>query len=97
MSYIKESYLIVFIFLQIYSGVAMSSMSSLTTFLSIVYIRDLPWDVSAEVLVVFIICGVMAVFTSTRTVYPLWTGYAVYLMYPISLLMLYLLVVVWGW
>ncbi|XP_035839750.1 sodium/calcium exchanger NCL1 isoform X2 [Helianthus annuus] len=82
---------------QIYSGVAMSSMSSLTTFLSIVYIRDLPWDVSAEVLVVFIICGVMAVFTSTRTVYPLWTGYAVYLMYPISLLMLYLLVVVWGW
>ncbi|KAJ0581661.1 hypothetical protein HanHA300_Chr04g0143621 [Helianthus annuus] len=75
----------------------MSNMSSLTTFLLTVYIRDLPWDVSAEVLVVLIICGVMGVFTSTRIVFPLWTGYAGYLLYPISLLMLYLLTAVWGW
>ncbi|XP_071699821.1 sodium/calcium exchanger NCL2-like [Rutidosis leptorrhynchoides] len=82
---------------QIYSGVAMSSLSSLTTFLSVVYIRDLPWDVSAQVLVVFIICGGMSIFTSTRTVYPLWTGYMIYLMYPVSLLALYMLIVVCGW
>ncbi|KAK9064277.1 hypothetical protein SSX86_015657 [Deinandra increscens subsp. villosa] len=82
---------------QIYSGVFMSSMSSLTTFLLTVYIRDLPWDVSAEVLVVLIICGVMGVFTSTRTNFPLWTGYMGYLLYPTSLLMLYLLTVVFGW
>ncbi|KAI3823971.1 hypothetical protein L1987_05417 [Smallanthus sonchifolius] len=82
---------------QIYSGVFMSNMSSLTTFLLTVYIRDLPWDVSAEVLVVLIICGVMGVFTSTRTIFPLWTGYVGYLLYPVSLLMLYLLTVVWGW
>ncbi|KAI3716952.1 hypothetical protein L1987_68202 [Smallanthus sonchifolius] len=82
---------------QIYSGVFMSSMSSLTTFLLTVYIRDLPWDVSAEVLVVLIICGVMGVFTSTRTIFPLWTGYVGYLLYPMSLLMLYLLTAVWGW
>ncbi|XP_076919100.1 sodium/calcium exchanger NCL2-like [Bidens hawaiensis] len=82
---------------QIYSGVSMSSMSSLTTFLFIVYVRDLAWDASAQVLVVLIICGMMAVFTSTRTVYPLWTGYVIYMMYPMSLLMLYLLIEVWGW
>ncbi|KAI3741675.1 hypothetical protein L1987_59349 [Smallanthus sonchifolius] len=82
---------------QIYSGVFMSNMSSLTTFLLTVYIRDLAWDVSAEVLVVLIICGVMGVFTSTRTIFPLWTGYVGYLLYPTSLLMLYLLTVVWGW
>ncbi|KAJ0927613.1 putative EF-hand domain pair protein CML [Helianthus annuus] len=82
---------------QIYSGVFMSNMSSLITFLLTVYIRDLPWDVSAEVLVVLIICGVMGVFTSTRIVFPLWTGYAGYLLYPISLLMLYLLTAIWGW
>ncbi|KAL8236128.1 hypothetical protein R6Q59_017209 [Mikania micrantha] len=82
---------------QIYSGVFMNNMSSLTTFLLTVYIRDLPWDVSAEVLVVLIICGVMGVFTSTRTVFPLWTGYLSYLLYPISLLVLFLLTVVWGW
>ncbi|MFS8015752.1 putative EF-hand domain pair protein CML [Helianthus anomalus] len=82
---------------QIYSGVFMSNMSSLTTFLLTVYIRDLPWDVSAEVLVVLIICSMMGVFTSTRTIFPLWTGYLGYLLYPISLLMLYLLTAVWGW
>ncbi|KAI3800833.1 hypothetical protein L1987_28930 [Smallanthus sonchifolius] len=82
---------------QIYSGVFMSNMSSLTTFLLTVYIRDLAWNVSAEVLVVLIICGVMGVFTSTRTIFPLWTGYVGYLLYPTSLLMLYLLTVVWGW
>jgi len=74
----------------------MSTMGTLTIFLLLVYIRDLPWEVSAQLFVVFIIGGGMAVFTSSRTVYPLWTGYVVYLMYPISLLMLYLLTVVWG-
>nr|XP_043622267.1 sodium/calcium exchanger NCL2-like [Erigeron canadensis] len=82
---------------QIYSGVAMGSLSSLSTFLAIVYIKDLSWNVSAQVLVMLIICGVMTVITSTRTVYPLWMGYMIYLMYPTSLLMLYLLTVVWGW
>ncbi|KAI3495338.1 hypothetical protein L1887_37649 [Cichorium endivia] len=82
-------------FSQIYSGVSMSSMSSLTTFLIIVYIRDLSWDVSAQLLVMMIICVGMAILTSTRTVYPLWMGYVIYLMYPVSLLMLYLLTVVW--
>ncbi|KAL8228713.1 hypothetical protein R6Q57_013613 [Mikania cordata] len=82
---------------QIYSGVFMSNMSSLATFLLTVYIRNLSWDVSAEVLVVLIICGVMGVFTSTRTIFPLWTGYVGYMLYPLSLLMLYLLTAVWGW
>ncbi|KAI3801832.1 hypothetical protein L1987_29949 [Smallanthus sonchifolius] len=82
---------------QIYSGLFMSNMSSLSTFLLTVYIKDVPWDVSAEVLVVLVICVVMGIFTSTRTVFPLWTGYVGYLFYPISILMLYLLTVVWGW
>ncbi|KAI3710192.1 hypothetical protein L2E82_39966 [Cichorium intybus] len=83
-------------FSKIYSGVSMSSMSTLTTFLLLVYIRDLPWDVSAQAFVVLLIGGGMAVFTSTRTTYPLWMGYMIYLIYPISLLMLYLLTIVWG-
>ncbi|XP_071714859.1 sodium/calcium exchanger NCL1-like [Rutidosis leptorrhynchoides] len=82
---------------QIYSGVFMSNMSSLSTFLLTIYIKDVPWDVSAEVLVVFIICVALGIITSTRTVFPLWTGYVGYLFYPISILMLYLLTVVWGW
>ncbi|KAI3680768.1 hypothetical protein L6452_35544 [Arctium lappa] len=82
---------------QIYSGTFTSNTTSLLTFLLIVYIKDVPWDVTAEILVVLVTCGVMGIFTSTRTVFPLWTGYFGYLMYPTSLLMLYLLTVVWGW
>ncbi|GKA73717.1 sodium/calcium exchanger NCL2 [Tanacetum coccineum] len=48
---------------QIYSGVYMSNLSSLSTFLLTVYIRNLAWDVTAEVLVVLLICGVMGVVT----------------------------------
>ncbi|XP_076903560.1 sodium/calcium exchanger NCL2-like [Bidens hawaiensis] len=82
---------------QIYSGVFMSNMSSLSTFLLTVYIKGEPWDVSAEVLVVLVICVAMGIFTSTRIIFPLWTGYVGYLFYPIAILMLYLLNVVWGW
>ncbi|KAI3703742.1 hypothetical protein L1987_73936 [Smallanthus sonchifolius] len=82
---------------QIYSGLFMSNMSSLSTFLLTVYIKDVAWDVSAEVLVVLVVCVVMGIFTSTRTVFPLWTGFVGYLFYLISILMLYLLTVVWGW
>ncbi|KAI3741674.1 hypothetical protein L1987_59348 [Smallanthus sonchifolius] len=82
---------------RIYSGLFMSNMSSLSTFLLTVYIKDIPCDVSAEVLVVFIICVVMGIFTSTRTVFPIWTSFVGYMFYPISILMLYLLTVVWGW
>ncbi|KAA8519703.1 hypothetical protein F0562_013852 [Nyssa sinensis] len=46
-------------FSEIYSSVFMNNMMSLLTFLALVYIRNLPWDVSAEVLVVLIICTMM--------------------------------------
>ncbi|KAL8248224.1 hypothetical protein R6Q59_005092 [Mikania micrantha] len=82
---------------QIYSGMFSSTMSSLSTFLLTVYIKDVPWDVTAEVLVMLVISVVMGIFTSTRTVFPLWTGFVGYVFYPISILMLYLLIVVCGW
>ncbi|KAL8236127.1 hypothetical protein R6Q59_017208 [Mikania micrantha] len=82
---------------RIYSGMFTGNISSLSTFLLTVYIKDIPFDVSAEVLVVLVISVVMGVFTSTRTVFPLWTSFVGYLFYPISILMLYLLTVVWGW
>ncbi|KAM0071755.1 putative EF-hand domain-containing protein [Helianthus debilis subsp. tardiflorus] len=82
---------------RIYSGLFTSNMSNLSTFLLTVYIKDIPWDVAAEVLVVLVICVVMGIFTSTRTVFPLWTAFVGYLFYPIAILMLYLLTVVWGW
>ncbi|KAM7500735.1 hypothetical protein LguiA_025149 [Lonicera macranthoides] len=46
---------------EIYGSAFMNNMIGLTTFLSLVYARDLSWDVSAEVLVVLIICTTMVI------------------------------------
>ncbi|MFS7931287.1 putative EF-hand domain pair protein CML [Helianthus anomalus] len=56
-------------FALIYSGLFTSNMSNLSTFLLTVNIKDIPWDVAAEVLVVLVIGVVMGIFTSTRTVF----------------------------
>lgn len=82
---------------QIYGSVFMSNMVGLTVFLLLVYIRDLSCDVSAEVLVVLIIITLMGLFTSFIKEFPVWTSYLAYLLYPISLLLLYVLTVVVGW
>ncbi|CAK9152573.1 unnamed protein product [Ilex paraguariensis] len=82
---------------QIYGGAFMNNMIGLVVFLSLVYIRDLAWDVSAEVLVVLIICTVMGLFASFCTKFPLWTSFLAYLLYAISLLLLYVLTSVLGW
>lgn len=75
----------------------MGNMIGLTTFLLVVYIRDIPVDASAEFLVAIIVCTGMGVFTGFRTTFPLWTSYLVILMYPISLVTLYILTTILGW
>ena len=75
----------------------MSNLISLTTFLTVVYIRDIPVAATAEFLVAIVICTVMGVFASFRTAFPLWTSYLVILMYPTSLVTLYVLTSVLGW
>ena len=73
------------------------NVMGLTTFLAVVYIRDIAVDASAEFLVAIVICTGMGVFTGFRTTFPLWTSYLAILMYPISLVTLYLLTSVLGW
>ncbi|KAI7980814.1 Sodium/calcium exchanger NCL2 [Camellia lanceoleosa] len=82
---------------EIYGAVFMNNMMGLATFLALIYIRNLAWDVPAEVLVVLIICTVMGIFTSLRTSFPLWTSFVAFFLYPISILMLYVLTTVCGW
>ncbi|KAL0407407.1 UNVERIFIED_CONTAM: Sodium/calcium exchanger NCL2 [Sesamum latifolium] len=81
----------------IYSGVYMNNVIGLIVFLAPVYTRNLAADVSAEVLVVLIICIVMSIFTSLCTTFPRWTGYLVLVLYPISLASVYALTSVFGW
>ncbi|XP_044496973.1 sodium/calcium exchanger NCL2-like isoform X2 [Mangifera indica] len=84
-------------FSEIYGGVFTNNITGLATFLLLVYIRDLSWNVSAEVLVILIICTAMGLLGSFITKIPFWTCIIVYLLYPISLLLLYILTEVLGW
>jgi hypothetical protein len=75
----------------------MNNTLCLSVFLALVYVRDLTWEFSAEVLIILIVCVVMGAFGSFRTVYPLWTSIVAFLLYPFSLALVYILDYVLGW
>ena len=75
----------------------MNNLLCLAVFLALIYIRDLTWDFSAEVLVILIVCIVMGLFASVRTHFPLWTSIVAILLYPFSLVLIYVLDYVFGW
>ncbi|MQM20107.1 hypothetical protein Taro_053121 [Colocasia esculenta] len=84
-------------FSEIYGAVTMNNTLCLAVFLALVYIRNLTWDFSAEVLVILIVCIVMGLFSSFRTTFPLWTSLSAYILYPFSLVLVYILDFVFGW
>lgn len=76
---------------EIYGSVTMSNILSLSVFLGLVYIRNLTWNFSAEVLVILIVCISMGLVASFRTTFPLWLCFPAYALYPLSLLLVYIL------
>ncbi|KAL6975900.1 hypothetical protein U1Q18_024695 [Sarracenia purpurea var. burkii] len=77
-------------FSQIYGSVTMSNILSLSVFLGLVYNRELTWSFTSEVMIILIVCVVMGVFASLRTTFPLWTCLAAYVLYPLSILLVYI-------
>ncbi|KAG9159504.1 hypothetical protein Leryth_022754 [Lithospermum erythrorhizon] len=84
-------------FSEIYGAVTMNNVLCLSVFLALVYARGLTWDFSSEVLVILIVCIVMGVFASMKTTFPLWTSILAFLLYPLSLALVYVLDYVYGW
>ncbi|KAM3208982.1 hypothetical protein ACQJBY_063580 [Aegilops geniculata] len=84
-------------FSEVYGGVTMNNTLCLAVFLALVYIRGLTWDFSSEVLVIFLVCIIMGLFTSFRTTFPLWTCFVAFLLYPLSLVLVYILDYKFGW
>ncbi|KAF6155976.1 hypothetical protein GIB67_039307 [Kingdonia uniflora] len=84
-------------FSEIYGGVFMNNMLGLTALLSLVYARGLTWDFSAEVTIIIIICAVMGTLASFCSKFPLWTCIIAYLLYPLSLVLVYVLDYVLEW
>ncbi|KAF5192115.1 Calcium-binding ef-hand [Thalictrum thalictroides] len=84
-------------FSEIYGAVTMNNILCLAVFLAIVYLRHLTWNFSAEVLVILIVCIVMGLFASFRTLFPVWTSSVAYILYPFSLALVYVLDYIFGW
>lgn len=75
----------------------MNNLLCLSVFLALVYIRGLTWDFSSEVLVILIVCVVVGVFASVRRTFPLWTSLLAFVLYPFSLVLVYVLDYKFGW
>ncbi|CAI9783713.1 unnamed protein product [Fraxinus pennsylvanica] len=69
----------------IYSSVVMNNISGLTILLAVVYAKDLPWDYSAEVLTILVVCAVIGILGCSSTSYPYWTCLLAFFLYPFSL------------
>ncbi|XP_019162755.1 PREDICTED: uncharacterized protein LOC109159162 [Ipomoea nil] len=83
-------------FSEIYNGVTMSNLTGLLSLLAVVYARELTWDYSAEVLVVFVISLTIGFLAYFKTTYQLWTSIFAFFLYPFSLALFYVLQLL-GW
>ncbi|KAJ9538515.1 hypothetical protein OSB04_031248 [Centaurea solstitialis] len=84
-------------FSELYGAATMNNLLCLSVFLALVYMRGLTWDFTSEVLVIVIVCIVMGVFGSLRTTFPLWTSFIAFVLYPFSLILVYVLDYILGW
>lgn len=75
----------------------MKNTLCLGVFLTLIYVRNLEWEFSSEVLIVILVCLVMGLFTSFRSTIPLWTCLVAYILYPLSLVVVYVLDHVFNW
>ncbi|EYU44995.1 hypothetical protein MIMGU_mgv1a002795mg [Erythranthe guttata] len=86
----KKLHLTSLTFSEIYSTVLMNNVLGLIVLLSLVYFRGLAWNYSAEILAVTIVSGIVGIFSSLSRIYPVWTSISAYLMYPLSLVLVYI-------
>ncbi|KAK0600459.1 hypothetical protein LWI29_015225 [Acer saccharum] len=84
-------------FSELYGIITTNNVVSPSVFLALVYVRELTWEFSSEVLVILIVCLVMGGLASFRTRFPLWTCSVAYILYPFSLAVVYVLHYVFGW
>ncbi|XP_050247780.1 sodium/calcium exchanger NCL1-like isoform X2 [Quercus robur] len=76
-------------FSEIYGGVFMNNILGFSVLLILIYVRELTWEFSAEMLVVLLVCATMGLIASFRPTFPIWTSFLAYLLYPLSLLLVY--------
>ncbi|XP_023768309.1 sodium/calcium exchanger NCL2 [Lactuca sativa] len=78
-------------FSEIYHKVFMNNIFGFSVLVSVIYFRGLTWHFSAEILVVIIVCVIMGLLASFRSKFPMWTLFIAFPLYPLSLVVVYLL------
>ncbi|XP_019451888.1 PREDICTED: uncharacterized protein LOC109353987 [Lupinus angustifolius] len=76
---------------EIYESVFMNNILGFVVISSLIYMRNITWEFSADVLIVAIVCVVMGVSVSFRSTFPLWTSFPAYAMYLLSLVLIFVL------
>ncbi|KAI3774956.1 hypothetical protein L1987_49521 [Smallanthus sonchifolius] len=77
-------------FSELYNGVFMNNVLGFSVLLAVIYFRGLTWDFSGEVLAVLTVCIIVGVTTSFRSKLPIWTSFIAYMLYPLSLIFVYI-------
>lgn len=77
--------------MQIYGAVFMNNILGFVVISILIYMREITWEFSADVLVVAIVCAVTGLTASFRPTFPLWTSFPAYLMYLVALLLVFVL------
>lgn len=78
-------------FSEIYHGVLMNNILGMLVLSSIIYFRGLTWNFSFEVLAVLVVCAIMGLLASFRSKFPIWTSFVAYMLYILSLILVYVL------
>ncbi|KAL0306556.1 UNVERIFIED_CONTAM: Sodium/calcium exchanger NCL2 [Sesamum radiatum] len=76
---------------EIYGTVFMNNILGLAVLLSLIYFRGLSWNFTAEVLMVLLVSAIIGFLASFNTVFPVWTSILAYMLYPLSLVLVYIL------
>ncbi|XP_073280194.1 sodium/calcium exchanger NCL2-like [Primulina huaijiensis] len=76
---------------EIYSTVFMNNILGLAVLLSLIYFRGVAWKFSAEILTVLFVSLIIGCLSSVSTIFPVWTSVLAYLLYPLSLVLVYTL------
>ncbi|KAJ9551731.1 hypothetical protein OSB04_015776 [Centaurea solstitialis] len=78
-------------FSEIYHGVLMNNILGMLVLSSIIYFRGLTWNFFFEVLTVLVVCVIMGLLASFRSKFPIWTSFFAYMLYVLSLILIYVL------
>ncbi|XP_073297492.1 sodium/calcium exchanger NCL2-like [Primulina huaijiensis] len=74
---------------EIYGTVFMNNILGLAVLLALIYFRGLAWNFSAESSMVLFVSVIVGCLASFSTIFPVWTSLLAYLLYPLSLVIVY--------